>query len=140
MNKTELIYLASPYSKGDVEENFRLVSIKAAELVKEGYVVISPITYGHTLLQFNEMPKDWNFWMNFCTEMLYRCERLLVYKMPGWESSEGVQAEISIANDHNIPIEYIDYIPSVVIEFNDTEDNITYNNLTEWTKVIKWDL
>ena len=127
MNKEELIYLASPYTLGNKEENFRMVSKKAAELVSEGYTVVSPITYGHTLLKFKNMPDDWEFWMNFCSQMLYRCDKLFVYKMPGWDFSKGISAEMSIARDHCIPIEYIEY-----------DEPVSEENYSE--KIIKWDL
>jgi hypothetical protein len=108
----QLIYLASPYSNPDKsirEENFRKVSRIAAHLVSQGNVVVSPITYGHTLLEFKEMPGDWQFWSNFCSVILYKCDKLIVYKMEGWDKSKGVEEEISIARDHGIPVEYLEY-------------------------------
>ena len=107
-----VIYLASPYSHTDpvvVEENFRKISRIAAKLVSEGHTAISPITYGHTLLDFHKMPSDWQFWQNFCSQILYKCDKLLVVKMEGWDKSSGVEEEMSIARDHNIPIEYMEY-------------------------------
>jgi hypothetical protein len=81
-----VIYLASPYTHPDqsvVEGNFRKISRVAAKLVLEGHVAISPITYGHTLLDFHKMPSDWQFWQNFCAQILYKCDKLLVVKMEG---------------------------------------------------------
>jgi len=147
MTKDELIYLASPYSAGDREANFNLVSALAAELVSQGYNVISPITYGHTLLQFKDMPEDWGFWMNFCSKLLYKCDKMIVYQMPGWETSRGIQEEISIANDHNIPIEYIEYVePTLQLDFKDRDDYPVYVMTQDWVsmstdnKTPKWDL
>jgi hypothetical protein len=105
-----IIYLASPYSNPDEkvrEENYRIVSQKAAELVAEGKAVISPITYGHTLLSFKEMPGDWEFWKNFCIEILDKCDELYVYQMKGWEESKGVKEEIEFAKNKKIKITYI---------------------------------
>jgi hypothetical protein len=107
-----IIYLASPYSHPDDqvrEENFRKISKVAAKMNAEGIVALSPITYGHTLVQFHEMPTDWEFWQNFCFELLIKCDKLVVCKMEGWDKSRGVEAELSIARDHGIPIEYIEY-------------------------------
>ena len=109
---TELIYIASPYSHDDpkiVEENFWRVTDYCAEAVANGESALSPITYGHTLLEFKDMPNDWEFWTNFCLSILVKCDRLRVLKMEGWDKSEGVAGEISFARDHNIPIEYIEY-------------------------------
>ena len=117
MNKDELIYLASPYSNGDKEKNFKIVTKISANLTSEGYVTISPITYGHTLIQYKEMPTDWSFWLNYCLILLTKCDRLLVCKLDGWEESVGVDAEISYARDHGIPIEYYEAPKSIIEEF-----------------------
>lgn len=108
-----IIYLASPYSNPDPEireENFRKITKIAAEMAAAGEVVISPITYGHTLVQFHQMPTDWEFWQKFCFELLIKCDKMIVCKMDGWDKSRGVDAEIVIARDHGIPIEY--YTPN----------------------------
>lgn len=106
-----LIYLASPYSHPDDsvrEENFRKVSQIAADLTAEGYIVLSPITYGHTLLQFKEMPSDWSFWASFCFSLLVKADKLLVCdNLEGWDKSRGVDEEMSFARDHGIKIEFL---------------------------------
>lgn len=110
-----VIYLASPYSHPDAavrEENFRKVSKFAAKMNAEGLVTFSPITYGHTLVQFRQMPTDWEFWQNFCFKLLIKCDKLTVLMIDGWEKSRGVAEELSIARDHGIPIEYIEYSES----------------------------
>jgi hypothetical protein len=110
IEKGKLIYLASPYNhpdKATMISNFEIVSKKAAELVAEGKVVYSPITYGHTLVEFQEMTTDQEFWMGFCLTLLEKSEELYVYMMPGWDKSKGVAEEIEFAKQHNIPITYL---------------------------------
>ncbi len=92
-----------------MEENYRRVSRLAAKLCAKGSVAFSPITYGHTLLGFVQMPNDWEFWKSFCLSFLENSEELIVYKMPGWESSKGLAAEIEYATEKNIKISWIDY-------------------------------
>jgi hypothetical protein len=107
----KLIYLASPYShpNDDVREmNYKIISKIAAEMVSEGHVVLSPISYGHNLLKFCDMPSDWEFWYNFCVTFLLKCDELIVIKMPGWDISRGVLEEIEIAKNHNIKINFIE--------------------------------
>jgi hypothetical protein len=107
-----LTYLASPYSHPDAdirEENFVKISKVASKMIAEGLSVISPITYGHTLLKYHKLPEDWEFWQNFCFQILIKCDKLIVCKMEGWDKSKGVAEEISIARDHGIPVEYIEY-------------------------------
>lgn len=114
-----MIYIGSPYShpeKAVMEENFRRVSHLAAKLCAEGKVAFSPITYGHTLLGFHEMPHTWEFWQNFCLSFLVKSDTLLVYKMPGWEKSKGLEAEISFAHDHGIQIEYLEYEERPIVD------------------------
>ena len=105
-----VIYLASPYSHPDPEVmqlRFHEISLKAAELVKEGYVVLSPITYGHTLVEHLTMPTDFEFWQSFCISLLAKCDQMAVYEMVDWEKSRGVLNEIKYAQANNIPIKYI---------------------------------
>ena len=108
--KGKLIYLASPYNHPDkaiMDSNFDIVTAKAAELVAQGYVVFSPITYGHTLVQYRQMTTNQEFWMGFCLTFLEKSEELYVYMMPGWDKSKGVAEEIEFAKNNNIKITYI---------------------------------
>ena len=105
-----VIYVASPYThhdKGVVEENYRRVSRYSAEIVSEGLVAISPITYGHTLVGFKSMRTDWEFWTNFCLSLLSKCDSMHVLMIEGWDKSRGVAEEIEYAKENNIPIHYI---------------------------------
>jgi len=107
----KLIYLASPYSHPDDnirENNYKTISKIAADMVAEGNVVMSPICYGHNLLNFREMPSDWNFWYNFCVTFLLKSDELIVCKMEGWDKSVGVLEEIEIAKKNNIKISFIE--------------------------------
>lgn len=61
----KIIYLASPYSHpiDDIrEQRFKDIAKISAELNSEGVIAFSPIVYGHTLLDYKEMPTDWGFW------------------------------------------------------------------------------
>jgi hypothetical protein len=109
---SKLIYVASPYShpSDDIRENnFRDVSTYTAKIVSEGFVALSPITFGHTLLGFSEMPSHWEFWKNFCISFLEKCDELHVYMMPGWDVSRGVSEEIEYATENGIPVVYVPF-------------------------------
>jgi hypothetical protein len=104
-----IVYLASPYSnpsKKIREERFEQISQIAADLNAEGVIAFSPITYGHTLLEFRDLPTDWNFWKTFCLSFLEHADELWVYQMEGWKDSRGIQAEIEFAEQHGIPVIY----------------------------------
>lgn len=105
----KIIYLASPYSHPDAEvreRNYNKISEITAKMISEGNVVLSPISYGHNLLNFCEMPSDWDFWYNFCVTFLLKCDELMVVKMEGWDISKGVLEEIEIAKNNNIKITF----------------------------------
>jgi hypothetical protein len=107
--KNKLIYIGSPYSHSDVDvriKRFELVSKFAADLVSEGYIAISPITYGHTLLDFKDMPTDFEFWNNFCIGLLKKCDYIYVLQIDGYLESKGLQEEIKFAQENNIEIKY----------------------------------
>lgn len=110
IDKNKIIYVASPYSSGvpeRVKNNFEVITKYVADLVSIGYIAISPITYGHVLLDYAEMPSDYFFWQHFCIGLLAKCDCLLVVQMPGWELSVGMADEIKYAKENNIPITYI---------------------------------
>jgi len=111
MNKP-LVYLAVPYSHPDPEIKewrFAEVNKMTAKLMKQGIIVFSPISHCHSINKHNELPTDWEFWKHFDEAYLSCSNKLLVYKLEGWETSIGVTGEIKIANKLGIPIEYIEY-------------------------------
>jgi hypothetical protein len=106
-----LVYLASPYSDSDevvVQERFELVSKKAAELMMDGMIVFSPIAHCHPMATYGVLPTHWAFWEKYDRAILSCCHKVIVLKLVGWEKSTGVQAEIKIALEMGLPVEYID--------------------------------
>ncbi|HSG72046.1 MAG TPA: DUF1937 family protein [Planctomycetaceae bacterium] len=97
-----MIYLASPYSHPNPhvrEQRFEAVCRVAAELIRAGHSVFSPIAQFHPIAKYG-LPTDWEFWERHCREQISRCDELVVVKLDGWERSVGVQAEIGIAKEH----------------------------------------
>ena|ERR1017187_2263704 len=115
MNKGELIYLAVPYSHKNPsikEKRFQIVNEMAALLMSKGYYIFSPISHTHPIATsnaHNQLPGEWEYWEGYDRVMMKCCKSLLVLKLEGWETSTGVQAEIKIANEFGIPIEYMEY-------------------------------
>ncbi len=104
------IYLASPYSHSDPsvrEERFKAVCKAAAILMQRGYLILAPICHSHPIAKHG-LPTDWIFWEKYDRAILRRCEEMWVLMLPGWESSRGVQAEIKIAKELGMPVEFID--------------------------------
>lgn len=107
MESKPLIYLASPYTGNEVP-NFEAVAKKASELMVKGYIIFCPISMCHPMSVHGKLPGGWEFWEKFDRTYLSVCNRVIVYRLPGWEKSKGVTAEIKIAQELGIPIEYID--------------------------------
>lgn len=104
-----MIYLATPYYSPDtiiMNSRFEFCSKYVADRVATGEVIFSPIIYGHTLCQFREMPRDFEFWRDLCFKFLPHCHTIRVLKMEGWELSRGIKAELERAEELGIKIEY----------------------------------
>jgi len=111
--KKGFIYLACPYTHADKSimiERWSAVNRAAAKLMGNGEYVFSPISHTHPIAEAGQLPRDWNFWEGYDRIMLGNCDTLMVLKLPGWNISTGVQAEIKIAEEFGIPIEYMEPI------------------------------
>lgn len=105
-----MIYLASPYTHADPavrEERFQAVCRAAAELMRRGECVLSPIAHSHPIAAHG-LPTTWEFWERLDREHLKRCDELVVLMLDGWKESRGVQAEIRIARELGKPVRFLD--------------------------------
>lgn len=103
-----MIYLASPYSHPDPdvrEQRFEAACAAAAALLRAGHRVYSPIAHSHPLTRYG-LPGDWAFWERHDRWYLERCDEVVVLMLEGWDSSEGVQAEIDYATRLGKPVWY----------------------------------
>lgn len=111
-NHKPLIYLAVPYSHTSESvrlQRFRIANRVAGTLMKEGHCVISPISHCHPIKEVCELPHTWEFWEKQDRTFLSCCHKLIVLKIDGWQESKGVQAEMEIAKEMGIEIEFMDY-------------------------------
>ena len=94
-----MIYLASPYSHPDAAVRSRryLAACRAAvNLLRSGETVFSPVVQGHALSRLG-LPTNWAFWQRHDEEYLRRCDELVVLTLDGWRESQGVAAEVQLA-------------------------------------------
>lgn len=106
-----LIYLATPYSDPDPavrEQRFVIVNRVAAVLMRNGLHIFSPISHTHPIALAGELPKGWEFWQGYDRAILDACVKVLVLMQSGWQESVGVTAEILLAEEMGLPIEYIE--------------------------------
>jgi hypothetical protein len=111
MNKP-FIYLAVPYSHPDPairELRFKQVNYVAGKMMVAGDLVLSPISHSHPIAMAVELPVDWKYWQKMCEAWVSVCYKLVVLRLAGYTTSTGVTAEIKLAKELNIPIEYVEY-------------------------------
>lgn len=107
--KTEIVYIACPYSHRDPGvqvARFHAVNEFAAKLSRDGVIVFSPISHTHPITQYG-LPCGWEFWERFDRAYLEICGRMIVLMLSGWKESTGVQAEIKIAAELGMPVSYV---------------------------------
>ena len=104
------IYIASPYTIGDVAVNVRESFIAADKLVELGFAPYPPL-YSHFWHFLS--PKPYETWVELDNEWVLRCDALL--RLPG--ESSGADAEVALAKEYGIPVFYsIDELAAAEIE------------------------
>jgi len=105
------IYLASPYTHEDKEvmiSRYEEALQVSARLLKENYLVFSPIVHCHPIAIAHGLPRDYEFWQAYSDSFLLRwAEAIVVLLLPGALNSKGVQAEIVLAEGTGLPVYYI---------------------------------
>ena len=112
----KLTYLIAPYSHEDeniTTSRLEVVKIVTANLVRRGELVIAPSIHSD-VLNASGLNKTTKFWIEYNKELLIRCDRALVLRLPYWFVSEGVNAEITAARAVDITVSYMDP-PSVLL-------------------------
>lgn len=105
------IYLAAPYSHPEKVGRlirFYRINAKAAELMKSGNIVFSPISHSHPIADQCDLPLHAEFWQEMNESFIDWADIVVVYRLIGWQCSNGVQAEIEYANKTGKPVEYTD--------------------------------
>lgn len=103
-------YLASPYTHPDERvrrKRFEQVAAVAADLMKRGEVVFSPIAHSHPIDLNFDSPESGEFWKKQDEPFLMGCDKLAVLRLSGWEESKGLAHEIAVAHERGIPVEYL---------------------------------
>lgn len=109
--ESALVYLATPYSHIDPairEQRFHAVNAVAAKLMRDGLHVFSPISHTHPIAEAGDLPKGWDFWEAYDRTLLRACGKIIVLMLDGWRESKGVTAEIAIARELGLAVEFLD--------------------------------
>lgn len=130
-----LWYLAAPYSHPDPAVRawrFEQTTHVAAVLLGRGQLVLSPLSHSHPLAQCG-LPEDWPFWERLDRRLLECCDALAVLQLDGWRESQGVQAEIDLAIDMDLPIRYLP--PEMISNASGGDTNISVRPLSQETSI-----
>jgi hypothetical protein len=93
------VYVAGPYTKGDVAQNVRNAFKAANELADLGYAPFVPHSthFWHMLF-----PRPYEFWLDLDNQFLPMCEAIL--RLPG--ESNGADLEVALGLSKDIPVFY----------------------------------
>jgi len=99
-------YMATPYSKFSKgrDEAHRLACLAAAECLRLGILVFSPIAHGHAIAQYGNFETDYETWKQHSEAMMRAADGLIVIRMEGWKESDGVTEEIKWFKESGKPI------------------------------------
>lgn len=91
------VYIASPYTNGDVTDNVARHIACADALMDLGYSPYVPLLchFHHTVF-----PRPYEDWFNHVTQWIGHCDALI--RLPG--KSPGADKEMEIARKLNIPV------------------------------------
>ncbi len=91
-----VMYLASPYTHMDKEvQHMRYLAVRdtTAHLMCNGVLVFSPILHCHPMAVSCGLKGDINFWRDYDFAMIAALPYFGILKLPGSESSKGIEEE-----------------------------------------------
>jgi len=125
--KPEIEYLGLPYTHEDkfmLHFRAEVSNMIAAKLTLEGRIIFAPISAWHHIAMKYDLPGNFEYWEKLDEAFIKVSKKLLVIKLPGWDTSNGVTLEKKIANENGVPIEYInpeDYLCNTEKLFEEVE-------------------
>jgi hypothetical protein len=99
------VYIASPYTKGDVAVNVKRQLDMADELMTLGYAPFAPL-YSH--FQHMAHPRPYQDWIAIDLEWVLACD--VVLRLAG--DSSGADGEVAFAREQGVPVVFS--IPELV--------------------------
>lgn len=79
----------------------------SGRMLSEGDFVISPMSM-LSAAENTHKGLDFDNWSSYCEALILKSDKLCVLRLPGWENSQGVLAEIKIAETNGIPVTFMD--------------------------------
>jgi hypothetical protein len=110
----DVVYLACPYTHPDPairKYRFEVATTVAADLIRAGRIVYSPITMTHPIdmvLAGDAGTLGSDYWVAFDEAFMEMCSEMIVIQLDGWELSSGIRREVEFFNRCKKPIRYMD--------------------------------
>lgn len=106
-----LVYVAAPYSS--IKNKHRLMEEIHKESAKfmldrPGHYTVPGLLHHYTAEHCPHLGKDFEFWEEFCVELIKRCDIILLLKFDGWQTSKGVLGEIDTAVEFDKSVIYVE--------------------------------
>lgn len=104
-------YLATVYSSHSdgLVVAFEEAAKITASLLKRGIRVFSPITHFHPIAVYGGLdPSDHTIWLPADAPFMQAAVGLIVAKMPNWEKSVGIAAELKAFRAEGKPVLYME--------------------------------
>jgi hypothetical protein len=111
-----LVYLISPFTHviPEVQEmRYALACRAVKEYFMLGVHAISAIVHCYPVAQKHHLPGNYDFWKSFNKEMIKASSTTRVLKIPGWDTSTGVEQEIVYSHRFQKPIAEVGLYQSV---------------------------
>lgn len=108
----KVIYIGGPYTHADHNirrERFEALTAVAAEFVKQGNIVYSPITHTHPIdLHFvrDDVHLSSDFWCDFDETFMSVCTEMVIVPLEGWDRSGGVKREREYFEKRGLPVSF----------------------------------
>jgi hypothetical protein len=105
-----LLYIGAPYTHSNpdiVQMRMRLVNSFCADLMRRNIHLFSPLSMCHDIATSHNLPTNHLYWWSFNRKMLGLCSHLVVLMLPYWGESQGLLAEIELAEQLTKPIIYV---------------------------------
>lgn len=111
-----VVYIASPYTLGNKEENVNRQIDVAEQLSKKSFCPFWPL---HSHFWHKQYPHNYQFWMDMDYVWIERCDVLL--RLPG--TSYGADEEVALAQRLGKPVYY-----SIESLLEAKDDRLCYRN------------
>lgn len=98
------VYIASPYTLGDVAKNVKAQIDTANDLYELGFNVFTPIVAAH--FQHMVHPRNWDFWLELDYEWIDVCDCLL--RLDGESAGADLEVEYAKRKDKKVFYNIVD--------------------------------